>query len=235
MTKQRMGVAGDPGAEGGAEASTTDADAWSAYLANPTERAATHRVAAIALWLPLGDWSVRELVADVVADTYTGDEPREPATGVAEHLQAEIVRRAARGRRSASRLVRLDSVADHELAAAADAGQPDEVCEAQIAQLEAVLPLLCERFRDDPLATELLRLNQAGQCTREEVMCSGAFTVAQYRNTLRRVRRVARSLARELGNAADAAPAQDACAIVAPEAIDPAPAPTARAIDRAVA
>jgi len=148
-------------------------------------------VAAIAR-VPWGSLAARELVADVIGDTYEGTLTWDPDhVPLRKHVCAHVKQRVRSARRVARMHTSLPEVSD-EMAqvATATAASVDTEPGVDPADVPVLLDELRHRATEDPEVLTLLSLYERGITRKARILALG-MSDAQYRNTRRRLLRFA--------------------------------------------
>jgi hypothetical protein len=151
-----------------------------------------HRVVAAIARVPWGSLAARELVADVIGDTYTGMLTWDPGHApLRKHVCAHVKQRVRSARRVARMHTSLPEVSD-EMAqvATATAASVDAEPGADPADVPVLLDDLRHRAAEDPEVMTLLSLYESGITRKARILALG-MSDAQYRNTRRRLLRFA--------------------------------------------
>ncbi|MEO7732164.1 MAG: hypothetical protein ABIY55_14410 [Kofleriaceae bacterium] len=156
-----------------------------------------HRVAAAIARVRWGSLAARELVADVIGDTYTGTLKWDPDhVPLRKHVSAHVRQRVRSARRLARMHTSLPEVSDEmaQVARTATAASVDPEPTVDPGDLPMLLDELRHRAAEDPEVLALLSLYERGITRKARILALG-MSDGQYRNARRRLLRFAMAAA----------------------------------------
>lgn len=156
-----------------------------------------HRVAAAIARVPWGALTARELVADVIGDTYAGTLRWDPDhVPLGKHVSAHVRQRVRSARRLARMHTSLREVSDEmaQVATMATAGSVDAEPSVDPGDVPMLLGELRHRAAEDPEVLALLALYELGITRKAQILALG-MSDGQYRNARRRLLRFAMAAA----------------------------------------
>jgi hypothetical protein len=151
-----------------------------------------HRAAAAIIRVPRSALAARELVADVIGDTYTGTLAWDPDhVPLWKHVRAHVKQRVRQVRRAVAMHTSLPEVSDEMLQLGAPGTASGDIAwRVDPADAQALLDDLRHRAADDRDVLELLSLYERG-ITRKARILEFGMSDGQYRNARRRLIRLA--------------------------------------------
>jgi hypothetical protein len=172
-------------------------EALERYLRDAGEMQRVHRVAATAAFTSADSLIARELVAEVIGETYDGTLAWDPSRiPLAAHIVTEVRRRGWRERQRRAKFVPLDGMSDAETPAVLIApGTSDEDSASQTAFAEVFARELRAIAVGDREVLQLMALNQRGVVRKRDVLRAG-FPAAAYAAARRRLVRLGKAVRR---------------------------------------